>query len=1222
MPSSRAYVCSQCAKSNACINYLGLKLMNMDTSTSGSCGARFAKLEDYLCHQKPPCNDGQEFNSTELEKSSSLVLGEGDQTIASDENAVIVSTETDTVTLQEALDETEDGLQKQEQSGHNVLPEPETELGTIFICKECNRYTAILADLKKHLLELHNIPLDSEGDILRVLPLNSLVRRKDVDKNSVPREKRKRGRPKKYPGKNVDIPFTKTGQVMLEDSEELAVMMTATTEEKSNIGSGEGAHRTKRGRPRKTEEQREQEKQMMIERIQKELECERSQTSEEKICLTCGREFARARQLKSHRCQGGDPESKSDADGEDDGLATQNIESLCNGGPGMDLPNFDLGKIPERLDLTERTIPQTLNDKALPDLRINKSQALKVYTCPVCRKVYKTKPSLLVHLSTHTKEKPFKCSECSYSSSVKSNLKIHMRKHTNERLHCDVCNYSCISKGNLKKHKSTHGPKQTPIYCRLCSRRAYTHTHLLRHLESEHDIQSDSMAKRYYEEQKLKCRVGQRNLLYQCHVCNRKFKDRRSHDAHVLLHRPTKPFKCALCPYASVRYDAIEVHAKRHWFIYTCHLCRAKVLSVELLKTHLHTHEIPDGSSQDGLLEQSIRTSMYQTDPIEKELVNEHNRRNGLALEGRNEKSPHTENFQGDQANDMGKQTEFLKTEYFKVLSTSAVDSSELQEISEAFAKLNFKKLSLDLLREIHALYGDNECPVCGKLFRYRAQLKVHEKTHEDEKNFKCNLCQYSSHTKQGLKRHVDTVHVGTRLKCPTCDFETTSSTYLLAHRKKQHMDSEVFQCTQCDMSTASEREMKDHIAAHHAELPKSELEKIMGKHIHIRSRSGSVASHRCRLCGEVFRRVCDLRRHLWFHSGTNPYKCRLCRFVARTAQNLQIHMLKHSNARMHLCHHCGKMFKMKSALKAHCMSQHPADKLVSCPHCQFTTNNESLLQRHMGVHVNLPSQTFRCFQCTQYTDSKDTLREHYQQDHPDTPFEESLSYEVPEEKITTLNISINHKDGVLQYKCSQCDVLLVNNGELGQHLRDVHGLAITSIAEGEGGEMDPEQLATGNLTGQADLNGLTQESHTVQLADHAEDESTSAMQLLQHIIDIQKIAEADRAIGDTNQAQPYTAEDNNQGSEHDRIPESITAVNYLTASENLTDTHGDGYTHQSQPNLQVIESCQVIGQPIQHDGSSEDIPVAVFEQEVADGVTLEPEGHITYILSEEQQPS
>lgn len=42
-----------------------------------------------------------------------------------------------------------------------------------------------------------------------------------------------------------------------------------------------------------------------------------------------------------------------------------------------------------------------------------------VFTCEFCNKIFKFRHSLVAHLRTHTKEKPFKCPHCDYASAIK-----------------------------------------------------------------------------------------------------------------------------------------------------------------------------------------------------------------------------------------------------------------------------------------------------------------------------------------------------------------------------------------------------------------------------------------------------------------------------------------------------------------------------------------------------------------------------------------------------------------------------------------------------------------------------------------------------------------------------------------------------------------------------------------------------------------------------------
>jgi uncharacterized Zn-finger protein len=86
---------------------------------------------------------------------------------------------------------------------------------------------------------------------------------------------------------------------------------------------------------------------------------------------------------------------------------------------------------------------------------------LKIYVCkdPKCRKKYTSRSRLVIHLRTHTGEKPFSCEKCDKSFNEKGNLKIHMRIHTGEKPY--VCNFpncgvSFKAAGHLSDHIKSH----------------------------------------------------------------------------------------------------------------------------------------------------------------------------------------------------------------------------------------------------------------------------------------------------------------------------------------------------------------------------------------------------------------------------------------------------------------------------------------------------------------------------------------------------------------------------------------------------------------------------------------------------------------------------------------------------------------------------------------------------------------------------------------------
>lgn len=57
----------------------------------------------------------------------------------------------------------------------------------------------------------------------------------------------------------------------------------------------------------------------------------------------------------------------------------------------------------------------------------------KWQSCPRSDRGFNARYKMLVHVRTHTKEKPHSCDQCSKSFSRAENLKIHIRSHSGEK---------------------------------------------------------------------------------------------------------------------------------------------------------------------------------------------------------------------------------------------------------------------------------------------------------------------------------------------------------------------------------------------------------------------------------------------------------------------------------------------------------------------------------------------------------------------------------------------------------------------------------------------------------------------------------------------------------------------------------------------------------------------------------------------------------------------
>ncbi|CAL5987357.1 C2H2 type domain-containing protein [Hexamita inflata] len=110
------------------------------------------------------------------------------------------------------------------------------------------------------------------------------------------------------------------------------------------------------------------------------------------------------------------------------------------------------------------------------------------------------------------------------------------------------------------------------------------------------------------------------------------------------------------------------------------------------------------------------------------------------------------------------------------------------------------------------------KCTECPKSFNAESQLKIHMRTHTNERPFSCEKCGKAFTQKNNLTKHSQ-IHGEAKFECTICNKMFSAKQNLNRHEEVHNSKFIVYNCQQCDKQFATKYNLEHHAISHKAQF-------------------------------------------------------------------------------------------------------------------------------------------------------------------------------------------------------------------------------------------------------------------------------------------------------------------------------------------------------------------------------------------------------------------